>query len=363
MLLDVRGGEVSMILVDRIAAIENVVAKWCSECPEFLLAVVETERLQRYPRAEVARQLQHIVRGFTSTNMLHALERQVPGYKDAPGSIAHLAAAAVPGLAIESLLWGLVLGSINFVRPATEERCIQQFVALIQRAEPELSSLIHLTSDIDWRSMDAAIVYGSDETIEFIQERLPLGARIAAFGSRSGVAIADNAVDLFGFDITAFDQRGCMCPTVLLTVGDEKAHSEILNTLTIELHSIAQSRLFERTADERFAAACRARHTMDTLTFDAIISNTEIPLPVVTELSAVGVIHCESEEDVKHHLRNRGTSLQTVVLGIRDQNRRERMQLIARGAGASRVCNVGESQFPLFEWPHDGIGHIAPLVG
>lgn len=349
---------------ERLHRVAMAARTWRLFPNELIEAIDATVQLSTYPREEVEAQLLRIVGAFTDENMRTVLRAQAPNFDErhAPLTIAHVAAATIPGLAIESLLWGLVIGSTNFVRASRDERSVQPFVKMLLRLYPDWHSEVFVVSEIDWDTIDAAIVYGSDETVSSIQRRLPPPPRIAAFGSRSGVAIVDDAGYPLGHDIACFDQRGCMSPTVVLALGDDATFAAIVKALQDDLRAHTERRLFNRTNAEVFTAGCRARSTADTLLLDALLANTDSPMIVATELAAVHILHCSTEAEVAFALGKRRGSLQSIVIGSDDEERFARIDSIARLAGATRTCSPGHAHEPERAWPHDGIGHIAPLL-
>jgi hypothetical protein len=123
------------------------------------------------------------------------------------------------------------------LKAASSERALADIVARQwESIGPPLAGMLRACywqgGDLDAEAralsmVDNVIVFGSDETIGSIRNRLPAGKHFTGHGTRYSVAVVMPDADLAlaatagSVDVCMFDQAGCMSPQTIYVVGDE----------------------------------------------------------------------------------------------------------------------------------------------
>lgn len=230
-----------------------------------------------------------------------------------PDEILHLASSTVPGLSVQGLLWGLVLGSHNQVRPSTDDAVIGNFKHMLDEHFPQLGSRVELVGEVRWASCDAALVHGSDETIRLVRDRLGETAPVAAFGTRTSAALITTAGSAakpdwhqeLRNDLHWFDGNGCMTPAVIVLVGD------------VDLQAVGAK--------------------LDVPVLAALDAGELAPLLEQVRRPQTLAVMCAPEE-------------------------RGHIEHVAAAAGFTRVCDLGRAHQPPATLRHDGRGVVIDLV-
>lgn len=356
----------------RLWTIERACAAWCEQPPELQDAVDATVTSFGDSRAEVTRQLLRVARDMTSANLRRALLAQADGdaerLRRAPQALLHLVAATVPGLSVESVLWGLALGCHNACRPSRDDTTIRPFLRFLERVAPRLAARVELVSAPDWEAMDGAVVFGSDETIAMVRQRL--GTRpVAGYGSRTGIAVVTEGamagsegwmyqlVD----DIRRFGQRGCMSPRRVYGVDQDPA--ELAAALAAALRSRVEMQVSPRELTRHVPEPYAARAASDAAALASIVlaSPAGTTVPVHVDAFSFEVVGVRSSE-LRGQVAALGSHLQTAVACCAPDER-EALAHELEAAGCTRVCHPGTAHEPPFSWRHDGIGRVAPLLG
>ncbi len=160
------------------------------------------------PAAERARHLaaaaapfRELLGSVTSDDLLALLRAELghPGILDgfqphgahltravAPPVILHVVSGNTPHAGLQSLLRGLLLGSHNLCKlPAGN--LVPELATFRAVLPPELAASVELSETLPdaWlERADAAVVFGSDETVELLRRRSPPGRTFLAHGHR-----------------------------------------------------------------------------------------------------------------------------------------------------------------------------------
>ncbi len=109
------------------------------------------------------------------------------------------------------------------VSPSSREPAFAR--ALVEAAaDPALTLTTALPSSLERGEVH---VYGRDETIAAVRADARSGVRVRGHGAGMGVACVlgsdalEDAARLLAEDITAFDQRGCLSPRIVIVEGDD----------------------------------------------------------------------------------------------------------------------------------------------
>ena len=172
-----------------------------------------------------------LLSGLTSESL------PLPGHevhsKEQPDVSLVILAANVPCLAAQSLLPLLSHGSAVVFKPSRREpHTARLLVESLCQVEPDLADAVAIfeqpegsSIDLDSSLPDRVVVYGQDATVSDVRKRFSgvQSANISEQGhSWSLVYLDSSCIDsstlaAVARDIARFDQRGCLCPHVVIT--------------------------------------------------------------------------------------------------------------------------------------------------
>ena len=353
---------------------ETVLRSWLTST-QCTRAVAECTSRFGYASADVQQQLQRVVERCSAAVMRDARRLEcgiehVPD--DAPERVLVLASGRMPGLVLEGIAAAFAVGAQPLVRPSRDEAVFLHVLAHAAEVDPELASRIHPVGindePVPWEQADAAIVFGSDATINLVTQRLPdhAAARVAAYGSRQGVAVAAAGVerdipdwaDRLADDVLAFRQQGCMSPSWLYVVG-----SDLEATAVVDAFGAALAHARSRHLAPGVDGALQQRRTADADVLAAIAAGFA-PDPSVLHAgdARVTVVRVASVEDALLQIRQLGSLQQTAVLALAEPERSACVERLLAQTGITRTCAPGQAHHPDPRWPQDGIGRVAPLL-
>ncbi|MCW2924291.1 MAG: hypothetical protein JWM98_1695 [Thermoleophilia bacterium] len=360
-----------------LGALDRVLERWpaSEQCRD---AVAETVARTGYAADDVRAQLRHVALRCRGRTMELVVADELGADADlsgAPGEVLVLASGRVPGLAIEGVAAALAVGARALVRPSRDETVLHHLLAGLRVWEPDLAARIEVVSsgggDPPWSRVGGAVVFGSDETIAMVRDRLeaegPAGAaeRVAGYGSRQAVAVAMPGADVdpswaerLADDVLTFRQQGCMSPAWLLVVGSEAETAPLVESVGREL-ALGRARHLAPGVDDRVPA----RRARDADVLGAIAAGLA---PQQTALYAgdaqLTVVRVDDEAALADQVRALGTLRGTAVIATSREDR-PRISELLLGAGIQRICLAGQAHEPEPLWPQDGIGRVAPLLG
>lgn len=346
--------------------------------PSFGRAVARSTQHLGYSASDVEGQLRHVVARCRASVMRTIHDSERPPGAAPPHNVLILASGGVPGLVLEPIAAALVVGAHACVRASQDECVLEPMLEhLVEggatRVHDRISRYANIEEASGARSIDAAIIYGSDETIAQITRRLDprAAARVAGYGSRSGIAVVDAAsaavcdaawASSLADDILTFRQRGCMSPSWLFVLG--ASDLDAAHVLTSQLgRALAARAALHRGGIGAIAAQMVQRRATDADILGAIAAGTSPDPRVIYSGDAhLTVVPVENDSALGEQVAMLGSSLQTAVL-VADGARRIELELLLRSAGCTRVVDPGMAHRPDPLWRHDGIGRIAPLYG
>lgn len=296
----------------------------------------------------------------------------------APATILHVVSGNTPHAALQSLIGGLLLGSVNLVKlPTGGLDAVGEFVS---RLPEELRELVETCESLpdDWIvRADAAIVYGSDETIAALRRRVPPEKVFIGHGHKLSLGVVWDDSELASCagaarDASLFDQQGCLSPQVFYVrekaPGFARAYAEKL-AAEMDAFNRTQPRgpltVEERAAIANLRAAYRFRAAGD----------LRVALWEGGEAMDWTVVY---EEDPWFP-----SSPQNRVVFVKPlpENLAEAMGPAAEYVGAvglwpcteevadrlaalcpSRFCPIGRMQDPPWTWHNGGVARLASLV-
>lgn len=344
---------------------DDALAQW-STSASFHAAVAAVSAAFGYATTDVERQLEHVIARCRASVMRELLDREASALADLPARVLVLTSGGVPGLVLESIASALAVGAVAVVRPSRDEHVLDHLFG--ELPDDVLARIEIVDGDVPWTSVDAAIVHGSDETIALVRSKLrpAAAARVAAYGSRQGVAVvtlggvAANATYArrIADDVLTFRQRGCMSPSWLFVLGDDEQRRIVISDLGRELALARTRHLAPGVHDDAIAQ----RRSSDADVLGAIAAGLA-PDPRVlhagdARLTVVGVGDADA---LFANVAPLGSLLQTAVL-VAGRDERPGLVDVLQRAGCSRVVDAGWAHRPEPLWPQDGIGRVAPLL-
>jgi hypothetical protein len=233
---------------------------------------------------------------------------------------------------------------------------------------------------------DLVVVYGGDETVRSVRERLPATTRLVAYHHRLSAAVVGRdalagdalsaAADAGAHAAAMFDHRGCVSPHVIfveeggvagardfaVALGaalERLGRSLPVGTLSPEEGAVVQQ--LRGSAELRAAAGepvelYRARDGSWTVLLEPP-GAIEPCLGRTVRVHPVADVH-----EAARHLAIVGAHLQTVGVAGVSGERLERLADALGEIGAIRVCALSDVAFPPPWWHHDGQGPLRSLV-
>lgn len=295
-----------------------------------------------------------------------------------PGNLVHIVSGNTPHAALQSLIRGLILRAHNRVKlPSSGLPEVAEFAA---RLPAELGALVETNSELppQWlREADGVIVFGSDETIAAVRSKVPISTPFQPHGTRVSLAVIFDdldygSVDAVARDVSLFDQQGCMSPhciyiadrgptnprTYAARLAEAMAKfnaSEPRGKLSVgEAASIVDLRTnyaFRSASDVRVQIWCSEGSTDWTVVYEDDPWFATSPLnrfvfvkPLPADLaSALGPVQAW---------------LGGIAIWPPNPNFAESLASL----GASRICPVGQLQFPPWTWHADGTENLTQFV-
>lgn len=268
---DARGGQVSPVLVARVAAhiwaareaylvrlpvaeigkiLDRCVGLWLEPGSPWLEAAARRiARITPYSEPMVQLGVRRLLGGCRKEALMALLEAELgdPGVLDGfrprlavagshralgPALTTHIFSGNVPGLPVVSLIHGLLVKSANLGKPASEEPVFPGlFARSLAAVDRKLAACVAI---LPWTGGDpgveaaafsaseAVIAYGHDTAIESIRARVPSGVRFVGHGHRVSLAVvgrealdpgtSEDLARRVASDVSLFDQQGCVSP-------------------------------------------------------------------------------------------------------------------------------------------------------
>lgn len=167
------------------------------------------------------------------------------------------------------------------VRPSTREAVL---VPLLHRALAEQGGAAGfvVSTALDPAPGDHVHVYGRRETIDRIASQSPPGVVVQGHGPGFGIVVLDSAdgasrdtsgsaaplddaAERLSWDVTAFDQRGCMSPRIVFVLGSADAARRFGSRLAAALEAREQEVPRGTLSDEERRDAALYRQTVRTV--------------------------------------------------------------------------------------------------
>ena len=292
----------------------------------------------------------------------------------APSTILHVVSGNTPHAALQTLLRGLLLGSMNLVKfPGGG---LGEIEGIANFLPGELAVLVESSRVIEpgwWERADAWVVFGDDRTIEALRAECPAGTIFDGHGTRVSYAVVFDDPDFVSCagvarDVSQFDQGGCLSPHVVYVAGDAEAYA---GRLAVEM---AKTCRLMPPAEMGAGSVSAVSHLREAIRFEAL-SNPGVRIWCSEGLPGWTVVFERSEEfrfspldrciyvkplpgDLSHAVRRvRGI---TGAVGIFPASLANAGRV--EGLGASRICAVGRMQEAPFWWHSEARPNLGVLV-
>ncbi len=341
-------------------------------------AVAATSAEHHYAGEDVAKQLALVADRCSRVSLnacavAEGMEAAGRPITNRPGRVMHLVASSVPGLAVESICHTLALGATVVIKPSRRETVLDMWLQHLHAVASPLCERIELSTVAVPENIDAAVVFGTDETVAFVQTQLDEARNgstpIAGYGNRTGIGIIDSAalpsaqswLPSLSDDIATFLQRGCMSPRHLIVVGalPQAMQTEYKEALAAALQTAWNTHVAGPPTEE---LDVHARSMHDEQILDALFDAAPSEDTLRYESLEVELHWAIDDQHARTLLDQFATTLQTAVLVSESPARFNQLVQLASSAGCTRTCPPGYAHAPAADWPHDGIGWFTPLL-
>ncbi len=306
-------------------------------------------------------------------------------------------AGNVPGVAVTAALRGLVVRSGVLSKTAEGEPGL---LALFARALAEEDDLLGRCLATTWWPGGAAppaadvwvkasrkvVVYGGDEAVAGVRQRVGAHADVVAYGPRIGAAVLLPDADLAAAagavarDVCAYEQGGCVSPRIVYAVGRPAAVAAepIADALAAETArrpppepgAAEATAIRSLRAEAEFVGYGDAGEPGDVEPLRLFASEEDLawtvvaggdPTPRSEALPRVVRVHGVADlsrlQEVLAPLEGR-----IQALGYAGDAGEGELAERAAALGVSRVAPVGTMAWPPADWRHDGRHQLLPLV-
>ena len=309
----------------------------------------------------------------------------------------HIGAGTVPGVSTTTLVRALLVGSAAIVKPGRGDLVLTSlFWRALQREAPALAAMCAVVyweggaatelEDAALAEADLVVVYGGDETVRSVRERLPVTTRLVAYHHRSSAAVIGRGAltrsalaataDTAARAVAMFDQRGCVSPqAIFVEDGGESSPRDFAAALGAALERLGSSLPAAPPSPAESSAIHQLRRTAElraaagepVAVHGARAGSWTVVLEPAGRIEAcpglaVRVYAVHDVRDAADHLRSVGPHLQTVGVAGVDGARLAELADALGEIGAIRICPMGEVAFPPAWWHHDGQGPLRALL-
>lgn len=307
-----------------------------------------------------------------------------------PPLLLQVQSGNLPGVGITGILRGLLVRSGVLVKTSRREPGLAaEFARSLARRDPLLGRSVAVTwwpggerppPARSWvKHSGKVVVYGGDEAVTGVRSMLPPGSDLVVYGPKVGVGVvlqdagAAVAAEALARDVCAYEQRGCVSPRLVFTLG--KGARE---TVAEEL-SRALGRLVKDTDRARLtpAEASAIRGLRSEVELGAHGQDARVVGPVddlgwtvitgsrphIETRALPRVVRVYSAPD----LESWGRLLQPLrgrvqAVGYAGESGRQHLAREAAVLGACRVAPFGRLAWPPVDWLHDGRRQLLPLL-
>jgi hypothetical protein len=315
----------------------------------------------------------------------------------------HLGAGSVPGVSTTSMIRALLVKSSVLLRPGFGDLGLPRaFVRGLQEEDPDLArnlAVLYWPAEEGEQTLtalaeaDLVVAYGSDSTVHWVRQRLPVQTPLVSYrhrmgfglvgravlareGRGTGLSVAREAARHAARAVSLFDQHGCVSPHVLFVEMGGEVDPEEWALLLAGGFQVMETELPSgRLSPEDGAAVQQLRGAAEMAEGQGKgrvhHGGQEAPWTVLylpggkiepsCQHRTVRVLPVNSMEEAVQALEEWRPYLQTVgTLGAKEWGF-EIMESLAR-LGVSRIAPMENVPWPPSWWHHDGSGPLRDLV-
>ncbi len=395
-------------LPEIVAALDRVTQRWLDPaCPERQALVPALAAIAGYSQAMLDHVLGRMALDWRAEALWQRINAQLhdPLVLDmwrpygsgmtrawGPELIWHVTAGNVPGVAVQSLIDGLLAKAPALIKPASAEPLLA--ATWVHMLCAELPALAPAMAVIWWpggsraeeqlvlQHASTVIINGSNAAVADLRARMPAHVQLLDYGSRLSFAVVTSAAlqhstlaaDL-AYDIAVFDQSGCVSPQLVFVEGSTAAASTLAAALDAEL--AAQERTLPRgplSADQ----ASAIRQHRDAAEWRelagqavSIYGPANTRWSIIVDPQATLAPGCGGRTITLRPLADLTALptllaplrpfLQSVALAATGAQAHHLAELLAR-SGVSRITVPGAQGWPQPAWHHDGRNPLSALL-
>jgi hypothetical protein len=307
--------------------------------------------------------------------------------------VAHVSAGNVPGLAIPTIVTGLLAKAAVVVKPAAGDPVLAALVARsLASIDPDLGDCVAVAywpggtdalTDVLLRRTEVVTVEGDDATVAAVTERargrvLGFGRRLScALVTREATADLGRVVAGLARDVSLYDQHGCLSPQVVyVETGGPASALDVaaaLGRALVELeHELPRGPLSPEAHQAvralREAAEWNAIAGQEVRIFGSPAASGVTVLyeadPTFAPAAAYRTVRVKPLEEIAGLMRHLGPwagCLEAVgVAG--SMARRHEVTTALAPSSVSRICPVGRMQSPPLGWHRGGVARLQTLL-
>lgn len=283
-------------------------------------------------------------------------------------------AASVPALAAQPLMPLLTRGSAVLFKPSSREPdSARLLVEALAEIDPQAAAAVSLipdlrlgTSDPGWTDagLDRIVAYGDDDTVDLVADHFDSAAidtEVTLQGHGwSAVYLAAEAVTnqvlaAVARDVALFDQRGCLCPQVVLTSAPAAAVveglGEALAQIAADVPASPEATILGALRQLRDATVAGGRAVSEQplstgLAVEAAPRQPVTGTPGGRSVQIYGEVSLANAVDLLEPVTHRLQSLAVAV----PEDRQRRTHTAFSSLGIGRIVRPGELHSPGFDW-------------
>ena len=305
-----------------------------------------------------------------------------------PPLVLQLHAGNVPGVPVSSAMLSLIARSGVLAKTGSDEPWL---LPLFARSLAEVDALLGDCLAVTWwpgesnppvldpwvKAARKVLMYGGDEAVTAIRQRVPADTELIVYGPRTGLAVLlpdapPEAAGLLAHDALAYEQRGCISPRLVYAVGSKplEVARVIARALNRESDRLGRPPMTESEA----VALRRARAEWE---FAGISDGTALALGPVdlswTVLAretpgieaqalprALWVYGVQDLEELRAVIMPLAGRIQG--LGYAGRHGERQLAGLAAELGVSRVCPLGRMAWPPPDWRQENRYRLMPLL-
>ena len=314
-----------------------------------------------------------------------------------PQLIAHIAPGNLPAPIFQSIAFGLLLRSAQFVKCASGKSLLPRlFGHSLHYVDPGLASVLEIA---EWdggneilegelfKEADCVVATGSDKTVHAIRKRLPLGKQFIGYGHRVSLGYIEQlANEVMGTqtiisraadDVVAWNQQGCLSPHVIYVeafgnLNPDRFAEMLAEELTVRSETLPRGEIStkeaETIANMRRFYKIRSANNVGAIIWESenstewtVVQEDEKQFQTSPLNRFIFVKPIEHLDEMLHVLEPYRESISTVGIAASEAKLRE-FALKLGEWGVPRVCPLGKMQQPPLAWRHDGRPTLGDLV-